>query len=47
MAGTELGRSVGSCLGCVLIPKPMVSADFLGGGAVTRLGGSTSCCVSS
>lgn len=36
----------GSCLGSVLLPNPIVSADFLGGGAVMRCGdGST--CVSS
>jgi hypothetical protein len=31
------------CLGCVLLPKPISSADFLGGGAITRFGGASSC----
>ena len=50
IAGTELGRSagtLGSCLGCDGLPKPIVSADFLGGGgACTLLAGSSSCASS-
>lgn len=36
------GWSVWFSLGFAAFPKPIVSADFLGGGAVMRLGGSTS-----
>ena len=41
----SIGGSVEGFVGCALFPKPMVSADFLGGGAVMRLGCST--CASS
>lgn len=41
----SVGWSVEGFLGCAVFPKPMVSADFLGGGAVMRLGCST--CASS
>lgn len=44
IAGTELGRSGVGSGGRSGLPKPIVRADFLGGGGCSLLAGGSACC---